>query len=67
MRAQAEIDARAAEELKLDVGEVERLDEVRGTYQKGLEELEELKGRVGGTVARMERARRAVEFVEGRE
>jgi hypothetical protein len=26
-----------------------------------------LKGKVGGTVARMERAKRAVEFVEGRD
>lgn len=67
MQAQSELDARAAKDLKLDVGEVERLEEVRGTWQRGMEELEELKGRVGGTVERLERARRAVEFVEGRE
>lgn len=46
---------------------MERLGEVQGTWQRGTEELEELKGRVGGTVARMERAKRAVELVEGRE
>ena len=44
---------------------MERLGEVQGTWQRGTEELEELKGKVGGTVARMERAKRAVEFVEG--
>jgi hypothetical protein len=44
---------------------MERLGEVQGTWQRGTEELEELIARVGGTVARMERAKRAVEFVEG--
>lgn len=67
MKQQQEVDVEAARELKLDVGDVERLGEVQGTWQRGTEELEELKGRVGGTVARMERARKAVEFVEGRE
>lgn len=67
VKKQSELDAQAAKELKLDVGEMERLDEVQGTWQRGMEELEELKGRVGGTVARVERARRAVDFVEGKE
>lgn len=67
VKKQEELDAEAARELKLDVGDVERLGEVQGTWQRGTEELEELKGRVGGTVARMEKARRAVDFVEGRE
>jgi kinetochor protein Mis14/NSL1 len=53
--------------MKLDVGDVERLGEVQGTWQRGTEQLEDLKGKVGGTVARMERAKRAVEFVEGRD
>jgi kinetochor protein Mis14/NSL1 len=65
VKKQEEMDAEAARELKLDVGDVERLGEVQGTWQRGTEELEELKARVGGTVARMERAKRAVEFVEG--
>ena len=64
VRSQEEMDARAAREMRLDVGGVERLDEVQGTWRRGTEQLEELKGKVGGTVARMERARRAVEFVE---
>ena len=61
------MDAEAARVMKLDVGDVERLDEVQGTWQRGTEQLEDLKGKVGGTVARMERAKRAVEFVEGRD
>jgi kinetochor protein Mis14/NSL1 len=61
------MDAEAASALKLDVGDVERLGEIEGTWQRGTEELEDLKGKVGGTVARMERAKRAVEFVEGRD
>jgi kinetochor protein Mis14/NSL1 len=65
VKKQEEIDAEAARELKLDVGDMERLGEVQGTWQRGTEELEELKGKVGGTIARMERAKRAVEFVEG--
>lgn len=67
VKQQEEVDAEAARELKLDVGDMERLGEVQGTWQRGTEELEELKGRVGGTVARMERARAAVEYVEGRD
>jgi kinetochor protein Mis14/NSL1 len=65
VKKQEETDAEAARELKLDVGDMERLGEVQGTWQRGTEELEELIARVGGTVARMERAKRAVEFVEG--
>lgn len=67
IKKQEELDAEAARKLNLDVGDMERLGEVQGTWQRGTEELEELKGRVGGTVARMERAKRAVELVEGRE
>jgi len=65
VKKQEELDAEAARELKLDAGDLERMGEVQGTWQRGTEELEELKGKVGGTVARMERAKRAVEFVEG--
>ncbi|KAM0696716.1 hypothetical protein Q7P36_003965 [Cladosporium allicinum] len=67
VRKQEEMDAEAARAMKLDVGDVERLGEVQGTWQRGTEQLEDLKGKVGGTVARMERAKRAVEFVEGRD
>ena len=61
------MDAEAARAMKLDVVDVERLGEIEGTWQRGTEQLEDLKGKVGGTVARMERAKRAVEFVEGRD
>lgn len=67
LRKQEEAELEAARRAKLEVGEMERLDEVRGTWEKGAEELGELKARMGGTMAKMERAQRAVEFVEGRE
>jgi len=67
LKKQAEADLATAKESKLDVGDIERLDEVQETWQKGMEELGELKARMGGTVAKMERAQRAVDFVEGKE
>ena len=67
LRKQEEAELMAAREARLDVGEVERLDEVQGTWIRGTEELVDLKARMGGTVAKMERARKAVEFVEGRD
>lgn len=67
LKKHEEADMAAAKESKLDVGEIERLDEVQGTWQKGTEELDELKTRMGGTVAKMERAQKAVDFVEGKE
>ncbi|KAK6439966.1 hypothetical protein LTR95_003811 [Oleoguttula sp. CCFEE 5521] len=65
----AELSAKAlkdARERKLEVGEVERLEEVKGTWERGTEELGELRGRLGGTVEKMERAREVGEYVEGR-
>ena len=67
MRKREEAELAAAREAKLDVGEIERLDEVQGSWAKGTEELGELKTRLGGTVAKMERAKKAVDFVEGKE
>lgn len=67
LKKQEEVDLAAARESKLDIGEIDRLDEVQGTWQKGTEELGELKARMGGTVAKMERAQKAVDFVERKE
>lgn len=64
LKKQEENDIATARDTKLDVGEVERLEEVQGTWQKGTEELEDLKSRLGSTVAKMERAQKAVEYVE---
>ena len=45
-----------------DVGieEVERLDEMQASWARGSEQLLALKSGLGGTVARMEKAQRAV-------
>lgn len=57
----------AAQEMKLDLGNTARLGEMEETWQQGTEELEELKWTIGRTVAKMERAKRSVDFVEERE
>ena len=54
----------AAKNIKIDVGEVERLDEMQVSWQKGTENLNTLKSGLGSTVAKMERARKAVDYVE---
>ena len=53
-----------AKNTKLDVGEVERLDEIQSTWQNGSEKLTTLKSELGGTVAKMERAQQAVDVLE---
>ena len=55
-----------AKNTKLDVGEVERLDEIQATWQNGSDNLTLLKSGLGGTVAKMERAQNAVDILEGR-
>ena len=56
----------AARNTKMDIGEVERLDEIQTTWQNGSESLVALKSGLGGTVAKMERAQSASEAIEGR-
>lgn len=56
----------AARSTKMDIGEVERLDEIHTTWQNGTESLVALKSGLGSTVAKMERAQSANEAVEGR-
>ena len=55
-----------AKSTRVDVGEVERLDEIQATWQNGSESLVSLKSGLGGTVAKMERAKQAVDILEGR-
>lgn len=50
----------------MDVGELERLDEIQSTWQSGSEGLVALKSGLGSTVAKMERAQNANEAIEGR-
>lgn len=54
----------AAKGVSVDVGEVERVEEMEATLERGRSDLEALKASVGPTVERMEKARKAVEVVE---
>ncbi|KAK5124412.1 hypothetical protein LTR85_001629 [Meristemomyces frigidus] len=53
----------AAKGTKVDIGEMERLDEMQSTWSKGSEQLLALKSGLGSTVARMEKAQKAVAVV----
>lgn len=66
LKKQEEDTLAAARASKLNISEAERMDEVQGTWQKGTEELGGLKTRLGSTIAKMERAQKAVEYVEGK-
>jgi len=52
-----------AQLVDLDIGKLERQDEVEKTWERGVEGLGRLKREMPGTAARMERAKRAVEYV----
>jgi kinetochor protein Mis14/NSL1 len=51
------------QDVKLDVGKRERQEEVERTWGKGVEGLGRLKREMPGTTARMERAKRAADYV----
>jgi kinetochor protein Mis14/NSL1 len=51
------------QDMKLDVGKRERQEEVERTWGKGVEGLGRLKREMPGTTARMERAKRAADYV----
>lgn len=48
----------------MDIGDVERSDEIQTTWRNGSENLMTLKTGLGGTVAKMERAQQAVNAIE---
>lgn len=54
----------AAKATKVEVGDVARVEEMQSTWQRGAEDLSALKMGLGETVARMERAERAVGVLE---
>lgn len=56
----------SAKATTIDLGAIERIDETRDSWQQGTETLANLKTSLGGTVARMEKALKAVDAVEGR-
>lgn len=53
-----------AKDTVLNVGEVERLENVQGNWRQSAEELNALKSGMGSSLAKMERAQRAVEYVK---
>ncbi|KAI7141741.1 hypothetical protein KC343_g14873 [Hortaea werneckii] len=53
-----------AKNTHMEIGEMERLDEMQSAWTKGTEQLQELKTGLGSTVARMEKAEKAVGVLE---
>ena len=66
LRKDEEAKLEAARGTTVDVGDVQRLDEMQSTMQRGTDDLMALKYGMGGTVAKMEKAQKAVDVVEGR-
>lgn len=64
LKADAEAKMQAAKAVHVEVGGLERVEEMQSTWQKGNESLAALKAGLGGTVAKMEKAQKAVEVVE---
>ncbi|TKA73910.1 hypothetical protein B0A55_05044 [Friedmanniomyces simplex] len=63
MREVEERELQAARETKVDPGHIERADEMQSTWQRGSDELLALKSGLGSTVARLEKAQKAVDVV----
>lgn len=60
-------EARSLQEAKqtnVDVGEIQRLEEIQGSFKNGQESLLALKSGFGSTVAKLERAQQAVNVLE---
>ncbi|GAB1725721.1 hypothetical protein NU195Hw_g4878t1 [Hortaea werneckii] len=53
-----------ARNTRMEIGEMERLDEMQSAWSKGTEQLQELRTGLGSTVARMEKAEKAVGVLE---
>ncbi|PPJ53868.1 hypothetical protein CBER1_03259 [Cercospora berteroae] len=54
---------KAAQETDVSVGEVKRVEDISGTWQRGNEDLAKLKEGLDGTVGRLEKAQKAMEVV----
>ncbi|TKA30341.1 hypothetical protein B0A50_02568 [Salinomyces thailandicus] len=64
LRRDEEARLEAARGTKMDVGEIEGLEEMQSTWANASEQLQELKSGLGSTVARMEKAQKAVDVLE---
>ena len=51
------------QDVRVDIGKQERQVEIESTWRKGIEGLGRLKREMPGTTARMERAKRAADYV----
>jgi kinetochor protein Mis14/NSL1 len=64
IRADEEARLAAAQATMVDVGIVERVDEMQQSWQKASSDLAGLKTGLGSSVARMEKAQKAAEVIE---
>lgn len=64
LKADEEAKMEAAKATRVDVGSVDRVEEIQSSWQRGNESLAALKSGLGGTVARMEKAQQAAEVVK---
>lgn len=62
LQRKGERDLQEAQNTVIEVGTIERLDEVQATWQSGSENVIALKSGLGGTVAKMERAQQAMDL-----
>ena len=65
MQKLEEVTLQDARNTSMDIEATERLDEIQATWQNGSDNLVSLKSGLGGTVAKMERAQKAVGVLEG--
>ncbi|KAK7712872.1 hypothetical protein SLS57_007616 [Botryosphaeria dothidea] len=56
----------AAEDTKLDAGEMRRWDDVQQMYEKGTQSLLDLKDELPGTMGRLDRANGVAKYLEGK-
>lgn len=64
LKADQENQLEAARATAFDLAQLERVEEIGETYQKGTEDLAALSSVLGGTINKMERAQRAAAAVD---
>ena len=64
LSAGEDVQMQAANSTKMEIPPMERVGETHRTWQKGTEDLSGLKTNLGGTVARLERAQKAMEVID---
>ena len=64
LRKDEETRLEEAKNTTMDVGQVERSEDIQNSWQNGSESLISLKSGLGGTVAKLERAQQVVNLLE---